>query len=425
MNKKMRELQAQILALTDQAKSYLADGEGKDVAKAEETLNKIDELQKEFDLEERLFKATKDAAPAEPQDQPKPDSVKEFAAAVRRGFKSMNEGTGADGGYTVPEDIRTQINHYRDARRSLRDLVQVIPVTTNSGARTFKARAQQTGFALVGEGQPIGQKATPQFTRISYNIKKYAGIYPATNELLADSDANIVREIAIWAGDESRVTDNKLILGVINSKNVAVLSGLDDIKHAVNVDLGQAFKPTSVVVTNDDGMQFLDTLKDGIGNYILQRDLADPRRLHLSAGATALPLEVLPNADLPGEEVYNLTTDTEIVAGRDYYTRSGSGTAESPYVYTKVDNPSAASLGSYYNKFNGIPLIVGDLKEGIILWDRQHLTLKQSDVAVVGSGDTYVNAFEDDMMLIRAIQREDVTVRDSAAFVRGQIQVLV
>lgn len=428
MNKRMRELQAQILALTAEAKSYM-EGEAKDLAKAEETMNKIDELQKEFDLEGRMVKADKaGAVSGEQKNATKPDTVKAFADAARHGFKSgdmMNEGAGADGGYTVPEDIQTQIIHLREAKRSLIDLVTVIPVSTLSGARTFKARANQTGFSQVGEGAAIGAKGTPTFSRLTYNIKKYAGYFPVTSELLADSDANIVNELSQWIADESRVTGNKLILAQVGTKDATNISSLDDIKYALNVTLGQAFKTTSAVITNDDGLQFLDTLKDGDGEYILQRNPSDPMRLQLAAGATVVPLEVVPNADLPGEEIYHLTEDTEIVVGHTYYTRSGSGTSESPYVYTAVENPSGASLGSYYNKFNGVPMIIGDLKEGIAFFDRQRVTLKQSDTAVVGSSDSYLNAFEDDLLLVRAIEREDVKVRDAGAFVRGVLELMV
>lgn len=46
-----------------------------------------------------------------------------------------------------------------------------------------------------------------------------------------------------------------------------------------------------------------------------------------------------------GTPVYELTSDTAIVAGKDYYTRTGT----SPnYVYTKVTSPSAQSLSTYY-----------------------------------------------------------------------------
>lgn len=42
---------------------------------------------------------------------------------------------------------------------------------------------------------------------------------------------------------------------------------------------------------------------------------------------------------------YALTEDEDIVEGKTYYTRSGS---EGAYVYTAVENPVKASLGTYY-----------------------------------------------------------------------------
>jgi hypothetical protein len=46
--------------------------------------------------------------------------------------------------------------------------------------------------------------------------------------------------------------------------------------------------------------------------------------------------------------VYELTADTEVDSGKTYYTRSGSGTDASPYVYTEVASPVKANLGTYY-----------------------------------------------------------------------------
>ena len=376
MTKRMRELQALIVSKTKEAESFM-DGENKDITKANGLLDEVDGLQKEFDTEARLEAAKKAGVPTEGTagvadggKEGNVDSTKAFADAARRGFKSMNEGTPADGGYTVPEDIVTQIQHYRESKASLLDLVTVVPVKTNKGQRTFKARAQQTGFTKVGEGGKIGAKETPKYTRISYEIDKYAGYFPVTNELLADSDANIVSELTTWIGDESRVTANKLILEQIKAKEATPITGLDDIKTALNKTLGAAFKSTSKIVTNDDGLNWLDLLKDADENYVLQPNPAEPMKLQLCAGATVVPIEVYPNSDMP-------TDDT------------------------------------------GIPMIIGDLKEGIIYWDRQQINIKTSDVAVVGD----LNAYEEDLTLFRAIEREDVTQRDAAAFVNGRIAV--
>ena len=45
---------------------------------------------------------------------------------------------------------------------------------------------------------------------------------------------------------------------------------------------------------------------------------------------------------------YTLTGDTDIVPGKTYWIRSGSGTEADPYTYTPVVNPVKTSLSSYY-----------------------------------------------------------------------------
>lgn len=45
---------------------------------------------------------------------------------------------------------------------------------------------------------------------------------------------------------------------------------------------------------------------------------------------------------------YGLTSDESIVAGKVYYTRSGSGTESDPYVYTRVANPVVSEISTYY-----------------------------------------------------------------------------
>ncbi len=377
MNKKMREIMAQIQAKTAEAKSFM-DGENKDVNKATELMDQVDALKAEYETEKRLYEMDKEintpdagAMVAQKEEKEEKDAIAKFADDARNGFKkSMNEGAGLDGGYTVPEDIQTRITEYRDSKASLLHLVTVEKVSTNKGARTFKKRSQQTGFTKVGEGAKIGAKATPQFERVEYEIDKYAGYFPVTNELLADSDANIANTLIEFIGDESRVTANKLIKAQIDTIVQVAFAGLDDIKKALNVTLGSAFKATSKIVTNDDGLQYLDTLKNEKGEYLLQPSPADPMKLVLCAGATSVPVVVIPNADMPTVE-------------------------------------------------NKIPMIVGDLKEGIVYWDRAQMTISVSNIAQVGE----LNAFEEDLTIYRAIEREDVTTRDTQAIVNGYVVV--
>lgn len=378
MNKELLELLNQIEAKKLEVKNLVGENKLEEAKAAKQELK---EMQDKFDL----LKDIEDGAASTVREQiergtAKPveakDAVKEFADAARNGFRnSMNEGTPADGGYTVPEDIQTQINTYREAKASLIDLVDVENVTTNKGSRTYKKRSQQTGFTKVGEGAKISGGNTPQFERIDYEIDKYAGYFPVTNELLEDSDANITGTLTAWIGDESRVTRNKLILGVINTKEKTELAGLDDIKKALNVTLGQAFKATSRLVTNDDGLQYLDTLKDNDGKYILQPNPAQPMEMIVCAGATRIPVFVVPNADMP----------------------SDTATA----------------------KTRKIPMVIGDLKEAVKFFDRKQLTIMTSNIASAGT----LNAFEEDLTLFRAIEREDCVAKDMEAIVNGEVTI--
>lgn len=300
------------------------------------------------------------------------DAVHDFAEAARHGFytNTMTEGTKADGGYTVPEDIQTKINQYKKAVFSLESLVDVETVKTNSGKRTFQKKAQVTGFKVVAESGKIQATETPQYELLSYDIKKYAGYMPVTNELLADSDANIINALVKWLGEEDVATKNAQILAAIGTKAETDLKNLDGIKKAINVTLGSAFAGSVTILTNDDGLQYLDTLVDKNGRYLLTPSIQDPAKKVLAVGASTIPIVVVPNSVMA-------------------------------------------------TKTNKVPFIIGDLKEAVKIFDRAKLSIMTSNTAAVGQ----LNAFEMDLTLFRGIERFDCKVKDSDAFVNGTITV--
>ena len=374
MTKRMRELQTQILQKSKEAQG-LTEGENvtaENISKASTLMDEVDTLQKEFETLERVEKSKKAGVPADGQEQKgenQVDAVKAFANAVRSRFKDLNEGTQADGGYTVPEDISTMVNTLREEHFSLASLIDRETVTTNTGRRTYKQRAQHTGFTAVNESGKIGKAGAPKFSVIEYTIKKYAGYMPITNELLEDSDTAITSMMTEWLAQDSVATENAQILAKIKEKDVTALTGIKDIKKAVNVTLA-AFAGSVGIVTNSDGLQYLDTLEDKNGRPLLSPDPVKPMELYLSVGVRRIPVTVLPNDVLP--------TDT-----------------------TKI------------------PFIIGDLFEYLKQFDRKGLTLMTSNTAAV----TDFNAFEQDMTLIRAIMRADWEVKDATAIVRGELTI--
>lgn len=132
---------------------------------------------------------------------------------------------------------------------------------------------------------------------------------------------------------------------------------------------------TSRLVTNDDGLQYLDTLKDNDGKYILQPNPAQPMELIVCAGATV---------------------------SRCLWCRMRT---------CRLDTATA--------KTRKIPMVIGDLKEAVKFFDRKHLTIMTSNIASAGS----LNAFEEDLTLFRAIEREDCVAKDLSAIVNGEITI--
>lgn len=309
--------------------------------------------------------------------EPVKDTVHEFAEAARHGFKnSMSEGTGADGGYTVPADIQTKINKYKEAEYDITAFTDNENVTTNSGRRTYQKRSQLTGFTKVGEGGKIEEVAGPQFEVLNYTIGKYAGYLPVTNELLADSDANITATISEWLAKQDVATRNAGVFAILDKIEKTDLKDLDGIKKTINVTLGAKFAGSVRIYTNDDGLNYLDTLKDGNKRYLLSPDPANPMQLILTVGAQRIPVEVIPN------EV--LKSDTTTTAGSTI-----------------------------------IPFYIGDMFESVKVFDRQKLSILASNIAAAGN----FNAYEQDMTLFRGIDRLDFEAKDTEAMVHGTITV--
>ena len=125
MNKKMREIKAQIEVLNEDATKLF---EAKDLEGAESKISEIENLEREYKVAERLFKTEKEEVSDEVVAKTKVyDKIKNFADGIRMAIQNkMSEGSNVDGGYTVPEDIVTDIEKLREAEFSLEQLVSMV-----------------------------------------------------------------------------------------------------------------------------------------------------------------------------------------------------------------------------------------------------------------------------------------------------------
>lgn len=361
MSKELREMLDSINTMKDEVKGLYAENKNDE---AEAKMNELEALQVKFD---NLLKLEDDTIVPEAKPVDDRTDMDRFVDSMRMKFRDqMSEGTPAAGGYTVPSDIQTQVNQYKKALVALEDLITVEKVSEPTGSRVYQTKAQAPAFATTEEAAAIGAGTDPQFEQITYACEKRGAIFTVTDELLADSDANIEALLAQWIAEGDVRTTNAQVLAALNTLTATAITDLDGIKNAVNVTLGQAYKGAATIVTNDSGLNYLDTLKDDNKRYVLTPDLSNPGQLRLACGAISLPIFVVPDSQLA--------------------------------------NPAEGSF----------PFYVGDFKEFMRKYDLQQYTIKTTDVGTVNS----ISAFENDLTYFRVTERNDFVKIDTDSAVR-------
>ena len=387
MTKKERELRQLMAEKQTHIQNLLADNR---IDEAEAATEELKAIRREFDIVQTMNDVVPAAAPF--GGMPQQEEVKDvdtthvFAQLLRnrhdslsdtelsfaksmavRNAANMNEGAGEAGGFIVPTDEQTKINELKRALNPLSALVCVENVNTMSGTRVLEKASDMTPFASVAELAAIGEIDGPKFTQVKYTIKKFAGILPISEELLADSDQNLLAYVNGWLAKKSVATENAQILAVLKTLTKAPLTNLDGIKELLNVTLDPTISLMSSVLTNQDGFNFLDKQKDTDGRYLLQPNPLDSTQKLLFGK----PVTVVSNKVLP--------TDTSVASAKK------------------------------------APVIIGSFTDAVVLFDRQATTLTGTSVG----GD----AWKRDSYDVKAVTRIDVQKFDDKAVVFGELTI--
>ena len=224
------------------------------------------------------------------------------ADIVHRAVKNegMTEGTPADGGLIVPSDIQTMIREQMRALNPLSELFTVETVSTNTGSRV-RDTAPTNGFTKVAEMGEISKDDKPAFAKVEFTVEDYALIVPVSNDLLNDTDQNLLAYLSRWLGKKAVITENKLLLTLLTTLDGAAASiteagALKAIKKLVNVTLDPIFGVSASFLTNQSGFNFLDSLEDGNGRPLLQINPADRTQYMVGGRAVHVVSDaVLPN----------------------------------------------------------------------------------------------------------------------------------
>lgn len=391
--KKINDKKNAIKALVNEGKTKEAKEAKAELVDMQDRFNILMDLEddEDEDIKDQIDKDEAKKAEGKDKAPSKKDIARAFVNRIVCGMRktklnekdqkimdAMSEKSDEDGGFTVPQDIQTDIHELRRTDDDLEQYVNVEPVSTLSGSRVFEVDADSTPWDDVDEGEEFGEEETPKLKQIKYKIKKKGGILKVTRELLQDTAENILGFLNKWIAKKSRATRNAAILKklaeITTGKEVAI-SGYDDLKDVFNVTLDPAIASSSIVLTNQSGFNYLDKIKDERGDYILQHDVTDKSKMLLFG---VYPIKKVSNKVLKNVEV---KSDENNVSAYKY------------------------------------PIYMGDLKEAITLFDREKISIELSTEA----GDLWAK----DQTGIKVRDRFDVQAFDEAAVIKGEITVPV
>ncbi len=183
---------------------------------------------------------------------------------------------GQDGGFLVPIEFNNAINEQRRQLISLASYFNVELVNSATGWRVVD-NAPTLGFQVVGENTPINAAGDqPLFTQVPYAIIKYGLIVPVSRELMNDNTTNLMNYLARWFAKKGVITENILLLGLLNANTVPVTLGnateVDDLKTAMLTVLDPDIQLNSVVFTNQSGYAMLSNCNDAQNRSLIQPD---------------------------------------------------------------------------------------------------------------------------------------------------------
>lgn len=281
------------------------------------------------------------------------------------GTPGQVEATPAKGGYLVPEEQISQLLELRRAYTQLKGYTNVQIALSNAGKQPTVGA--ETGTLTAFDELNEIHQGDIDFSQLSYEIADYGDIIPVSNTLLQDTDLNLMGIIGQRFARKAVNTENAQILAKLAAitDSPTAISTYKGITKALNVTLDPAFYANAKIFTNQDGFEWMSELEDAQNRPLLVPDVAAP--------------------------------DTYRFRGKEVVVISNS-----------ILETSETGTGTVTRK---APMYIGSMSDFLAFFER-----KGVEVAVSGEAGFTKNA-----ALIRAIERFDTVVADSAAMKSYQV----
>jgi HK97 family phage major capsid protein len=284
------DLKQQIAAAQKEVRSLNND---KKIKEAKEKLEEIrslqDQLEVQLEVERLEDEEIRSKQHQQKHQKQKQGGVQEIEARmafanVLRGKATPEEralvtsSSNTDGGYLVPKDVSTQITELKRQYKSIREIIEVVPVGTESGSHPMEdlsTLSELVAFDDTTSGLP---ETNPKFTNIDWKVANYGAITPMARTFLQDETGGFLNYLIRFFAKKAVLTENKKAFAqMIVGKTAKAVSSLAALKKVFNVDLDPAIADLAVVVVNQSAFQWLDEL-EADGKPLLQPDPTQPTR---------------------------------------------------------------------------------------------------------------------------------------------------
>lgn len=219
----------------------------------------------------------------------------------------------------------------------------------------------------------VGNYSNPSAGAIRVDAVEIAAQVANTAAQNAVADAGVARDAA-----ESAQATAEAVEGIANDAQTSA----DEAK--ISADNAEAYANTafSHMSIVEDIVGVLDLIaKDG--EYVPTTDMVVAEGKWYFTRSGTEPNYEYALVQSPQSIEYALTSDVDIVQGKTYYTRTGTGTEEDPYIYSVVEDPVVADIGTYYEC---LFYELAGIKESIQNYVSSHLVLLNDGLHLRTSG---------------------------------------
>lgn len=155
----------------------------------------------------------------------------------------------------------------------LKQFTNVFKATTASGSYPVLKNTKDK-LSSPEELQKNPDLAEPDFNDVDWKVKTYRGAIPLSQEAIDDAAVDLINIVNESAQRQKLNTTNGAVADVLKTFTAKATTTLDDLKKINNVELDAAYQRS--LVSSQSYYNWLDTLKDGNGRYLMQDSIISP-----------------------------------------------------------------------------------------------------------------------------------------------------